>query len=102
MSWLKLGGVHNVLWVHERTYILDVSEYAEKCKSPSAQHKPQTMAAYLFAACNSLCSILCLELQDHCIAALLRLNRKQILRLHSPEDFIQVLLSMHPDSQLVD
>ncbi|DBA91541.1 hypothetical protein WJX77_003797 [Trebouxia sp. C0004] len=29
------------------------------------------------------------QLKEHCIAALLRLNRKRILRLRSPEDFIQ-------------
>ena len=31
-------------------------------------------------------------LQDHCVAALLRLHKKQIMRIHSPEDFIQVHL----------
>ena len=29
-------------------------------------------------------------MQEHCVAALLRLHKKQIMRLRSPEDFIQV------------
>ena len=29
-------------------------------------------------------------MQDHCVAALLRLHKKQIMRTHSSEDFIQV------------
>lgn len=30
------------------------------------------------------------SMQEHCVAALLRLHKKQIMRLRSPEDFIQV------------
>lgn len=65
----------------------------DKVLQHSADHK--TTTASLVMACSSLCSMLCRVLQEHCIAALLRLNRKQILRLRSPEDFIQVSLSMH-------
>ena len=30
------------------------------------------------------------SMQEHCVAALLRLHKRQIMRLRSPEDFIQV------------
>lgn len=30
------------------------------------------------------------SMQEHCVAALLRVHKKQIMRLRSPEDFIQV------------
>ena len=44
------------------------------------------------AASTSALSEVPASLQEHCVAALLRLHKKQIMRLRSPEDFIQVQL----------
>ncbi|KAL3137637.1 hypothetical protein ABBQ38_004914 [Trebouxia sp. C0009 RCD-2024] len=85
-----LKGVDKKLW--RQIDVLDMSTGVFAFRMLVCQFRRELMFGDIFDFWERLWAAERLadrQLKEHCVAALLRLHRKQIMRLRSPEDFIQ-------------